>query len=149
MNFRSYNYPPKNSSCKFGLVITFHASNWATDHTTVNELEIRSWRMKGFTFLRRIARIDSLSEVENELLRLRSEAWFPSTVVLPTEPLFAGDAEDEEQQRDLALALLLAMAKADLETKRMHWEETIHVLRASISETWNRRRDDKQGVCGF
>lgn len=77
--------------------------------------------------------MDSLSDVEEELLRRRSERWFPSSAILLPESSVTAENEDEEQQRTLALALV-ARAKADLEDKRRSCEEAIHVRRTSIIE---------------
>lgn len=77
--------------------------------------------------------MDSLSDVDEELLLRRSERWLPSTAGLLPEASVTADNEDEEQQRTLALGLV-ATAKADLEGKRRSFEEAIHVLRTSMIE---------------
>ncbi|KAH0464106.1 hypothetical protein IEQ34_006892 [Dendrobium chrysotoxum] len=89
--------------------------------------------LKDYVSQRRIARMDSLSDVEEELLRRRSVRWFPSAEMLLSQASVAAEKEAEEQQRTLALALT-AKANVELGFKRMNCEEAIHVLRTSIIE---------------
>lgn len=72
--------------------------------------------------------MESLSEVEEELLRRRSEA--PGVAM--GEGMAAAVDEDEEQHLTLALAFVLMGTATALETRVMRCEEDLHTLKASI-----------------
>ncbi|KAI0515975.1 hypothetical protein KFK09_008646 [Dendrobium nobile] len=86
--------------------------------------------------------MESLSDVEEELLRRRSVRWFPSAEMLLSQASVAAE-EAEEKQRTLALALT-AKAKVELGLKRMNCEEAIHVLRTSISGLRSKKVDEQK-----
>lgn len=72
--------------------------------------------------------MESLSEVEEELLRRRLEV--PGVTM--GEDVAAAVDEDEEQHLTLALVFVLMLTGTALDTRVMRCDEDLHTLKASI-----------------